>query len=191
MNQILDKLKQYPVAVLAVLSILVCVGAIVTRGSAVDELTTQEDELSSRLRTISANAKNSKDLEADVVALDAYVGAINERLFDRDERSINTDFFYSFEDDLEILISDVKQIDGVDAALSKGGPHELKMYSAISYDVKVVGSFREILAFLHEVHSVDALLRVGAFEVSSADGTEGTARKLAAKLNIVALAAKE
>ena len=191
MNQILDKLKQYPVAVLGVLAILLCVGAIVLRGGAVDELTVKEEEVSSRLRIINGNIKNSKNLEEDVAALDVYVAAINGRVFHREQRSMNTDFFYSFEDELDILISDVSQMAAVDVALDKGGPNELKLYSAISYDVKVEGSFKEILEFLHEIHSVDALLRVAEFEVKAVDGQGATPGKLAAKLRIVAFASKE
>jgi len=190
-NYFLDKLKQYPVAVFAVLAILLCVGAIVLRGGAVDELTVEEQELSSRLRTIGSNIKNSKNLEEDVAALDVYVAAINERLFNRKQRSINTDFFYSFEDELDILISDVSQIGSMDAALDKGGPNELKLYSAISYDVKIEGNFQEILEFLHQVHSVDALLRVAEFEVSKATGRGASPEELSARLRIIAFASKE
>ena len=191
MNQILDKLKQYPVAVLAVFAILLCVGANFLRGSVVDELTVKEQELSSRLQVISGNAKNAKNLEEDVAALDVYVAAINERVFHRKQRSINTDFFYSFEDELDILISDVIQMSTVDAALDRGGPNALKLYSSISYDVKVEGSFQEILEFLHKVHSVDALLRVAEFQVNAPDGKKVGSRSLSAELRIVALASKE
>ena len=191
MNQILDKLKQYPVAVLAVFAILLCVGANFLRGSVVDELTVKEQELSSRLQVISGNAKNAKNLEEDVAALDVYVAAINERVFHRKQRSINTDFFYSFEDELDILISDVIQMSTVDAALDRGGPNALKLYSSISYDVKVEGSFQEILEFLHKVHSVDALLRVAEFQVNAPDGKKVGSGSLSAELRIVALASKE
>ena len=191
MNQILDKLKQYPVAVLAVFAVLLCVGANFLRGSVVDELTVKEQELSSRLQVISGNAKNAKNLEEDVAALDVYVAAINERVFHRKQRSINTDFFYSFEDELDILISDVIQMSTVDAALDRGGPNALKLYSSISYDVKVEGSFQEILEFLHKVHSVDALLRVAEFQVNAPDGKKVGSGSLSAELRIVALASKE
>ena len=192
MNQVMDKLKQYPVAVIGVIVLLLCAGVTFLRSGLVEELTVQEDELAARIQTINGNAKNSKDLEQDVAALDAYVVSINERLFDRKQRSINTAFFYSFEDRLDIVISSVNQLAAENPALMKGGPNELKRYSAVSYDIDVSGSFQEILAFLYEIHSMrGALMRVAEFQVDVAAGQGATPGSLSAKLRLVVLAQKE
>ncbi|CAA6679521.1 MULTISPECIES: hypothetical protein [unclassified Lentimonas] len=191
MNQIMEKLKQYPIAIFGAVVLLVCAVVIFLRGSVVDELTAKEDELFGRLRTISSNAKNSKDLEQHVELIDRYVASIDERLFSRAQRSINTDYFYSFEDDLDILISDVSQTSAVAPSLIKGGPNALKLYSAISYDVRVDGRFQDILEFLYEIHKADALMRVTDFDVSAAMGAADSVVDLTAKLRIVVLAEKE
>lgn len=191
MNQIMQKLKQYPIAILGVVVLLVCVGFIFLRGGVVEELTTKEEELTGRLRTISSNVKNSKDLEKHVEMVDTYVASIDERLFSRKQRAINTDYFYSFEDDLDILISDVNQNSAEDASLIAGGPNELKLYSAISYDVQVSGRFQDLLEFLYEIDNADALMRVAEYEVSAAMAPASSVAGLAAKLRIVVLAEKE
>jgi len=187
MNQVMDKLKQYPIVVVSVVVILVCAVSAFLRGSVVEELTRSEDDLTKRILTINTNSKNSKDLEQDVEAVVASVAVIEERLFDREERSINTDFFYSFEDRLDVLISDVSQLTTEDASLIKGGPNELKLYSGVSYNVKVSGSFQAILKFLYEIHRMEALMRVATFDVVEGE-SEGL---LSANLRVVVLAQKE
>ncbi|MFQ3223930.1 MAG: hypothetical protein ACI8Z5_000169 [Lentimonas sp.] len=190
MSQFMDKLKQYPVAVVGVIVLLLCAGIALLRSGVVDELTIQEDELQARIGTIDRNVRNSKNLEQDVAALDAYVALIDERLFNRKQRSVNTNFFYSFEDTLDILISDVNQMAAEDPSLIKGGPNELKLYSGVSYEIRVDGSFQEILGFLYEIHNADALMRVAKCEVGVA-GSASAPGYLSAKLRVVVLAQQE
>ena len=104
MNVIIDKLRDYPIAVVGALVFIVCVAVVFVRGDVVPELSVQETELIARLRTINDNVIDSKDLEQDAESLLSYVASIDERLFNRNERSINTAFFYTYEDNLEIII---------------------------------------------------------------------------------------
>ena len=191
MSPIIDKLKQYPVAVIGAVVLILCVGVMFLRDGLVAELSAREADLMTHVRTISENARNSKNIEQDVAALEGYVASINERLFRRDELSINTDFFYSFEDSLAIEISGVSQLTFVDPALVKGGPKELTQYSAISYNINVSGTFQEILGFLYEIHRSDSLMRVANLKVAMATGKTAAPGALLAMLRIVVLAEKD
>ena len=187
MSLIIDKLKQYPVAVIGAVVLILCVGVAFLRSGVVAELSAQETELVARIQIVNENVKNSKNLEQDVEVLAAQVVLINERLFSRSERSINTDFFYSFEDRLDIQISAVNQLTSEDPALMKGGAKELTLYSGIIYDITVGGTFQEILGFLYEIQRVDSLMRVADFQVDIASGTGATPGALLAKLRVVVL----
>ena len=188
MSPIIDKLKQYPVAVIGAAVLLICVGVMFLRSNLVAELSAKETELIAHIQTINENVKNSKDLEQDRETLEGYVTSINERLFSRDERSINTNFFYAFEDTLDVRISDVNQLTVEDPALVKGGPNELTLYSGIIYEVSVSGTFQEILELLYEVHRLDSLMRVADFRVDVATGQGAAPGALFAKLRIIVLA---
>lgn len=191
MSPIVDKLKQYPVAVIGALVLILCVGVVFLRSGVVDELSAQEADLIARIRTINENVKNSKNLEQDVEVLMGHVASIDERLFSRSERSINTNFFYSFEDRLDIHISDVNQLTAEDPALMKGGAKELSLYSGIIYDITVRGTFQEILGFLYEIQKVDTLMRVADFQVANDTDNEAVPGSLLAKLRVAVLAEKE
>jgi hypothetical protein len=189
-NLILDKLKQYPFAVVCGGLLLVCMSVLLLRGGLLSELTEREAELSARIRTVDGNAKNSKGLEQQVEALEAYVEAIDTRLFDSRQRAINTNFFYSFEDRVNVLISSVSQLSAQAPALSKGGPNALKLHASILYEITLKGTFKEILGFIYEMYRVDPLIRVSDFEVHQADSTDAAVAALVAKLRVVVLARK-
>lgn len=188
MNQVVDQLKRYPIAVVAAVIVILCLGVGFLRGGVVEELSTQETELVARLRTINENVKNSKNLEQDAEALEGYVASIDERLFNRRARSINTAFFYSFEDKTDILISDVNQLSTEDPALIKGGPHELKLYSGISYEISASGTFQQILGFIYEIYKANSLMRVADLQLDVSKGQSGAPGALFARLRVIVLA---
>ena len=165
MNLIIDKLKEYPVAVISALVFIGCAVVVFMRGDLVAELSLRETELIAQIRTVNDNVIDSRNLEQDVESLQGYVAAIDERLFNRNERSININFFYSFEDKLDIIIANVSQLTIEEPALIKGGPNELSLYSGIVYEIRVGGTFQEILSFMYEIQQVDALMRIANFEV--------------------------
>jgi hypothetical protein len=185
-----DKMKQYPAAVVGALVLLLCVGGIYLRFDLVDQLSARESQLIKRMQTINQNIKNSKNLGTEVEVLSDQIITINERLFRRSARSMNTNFFYSFEDRLDIYISDVKQLAVESPALMKGGAKELTLYSGIMYDVTLIGTFQEILRFIYEVQKVDSLMRVADFEVTSATSPGAVPGALRGQLRIAVLAEK-
>ena len=190
MNLIIDKLRDYPIAVVGALVFIVCVAVVFVRGDVVPELSVQETELIARLRTINDNVIDSKDLEQDAESLLSYVASIDERLFNRNERSINTAFFYSYEDKLDIIISNVSQLTDEDPALIKDGPNELSLHSGIVYEIRVDGTFQEILEFMYEIQQADALMRIANFEVYASTAVGAAPGTLSAKLHVVVLAEK-
>ncbi len=190
MNLIIDKLRDYPIAVIGALVFVGCVAVVFVRGDVVADLSVQETELIARIQTINKNVIASKNLEQDVESLLGYVATIDERLFNRNERSINTAFFYSFENKLDIIISNVSQLTDEDPALIEGGPNELSLHSGIVYEVRVDGTFQEILGFMYEIQKADALMRITNFEVYVSTAQGAAPGTLSAKLRIVVLAEK-
>ncbi len=190
MNLIIDKLRDYPIAVIGALVFVGCVAVVFVRGDVVADLSVQETELIARIQTINKNVIASKNLEQDVESLLGYVATIDARLFNRNERSINTAFFYSFENKLDIIISNVSQLTDEDPALIKGGPNELSLHSGIVYEVRVDGTFQEILGFMYEIQKADALMRITNFEVYVSTAQGAAPGTLSAKLRIVVLAEK-
>lgn len=191
MNLILDKLKQYPLAVVCGVGFLVSVCVLFFRSSVLAELSAKEAELDSRIRVMDQNAKASKDLDQQLAILQEHVASIDERLFERSERAINTNFFYAFEGQIDVVISSVSQLTTEDPALVKGGPNELKLHSAILYDLIVKGTFQDILGFIYELYRVEPLIRVTDIKMDKVDGTDAELAGLVANMRVAVLSRKD
>jgi len=186
-NKIVRYLKNYPVAVLCFVVILICGLVIFIRGDVNIELNAKEAELNSRIRTIDRNVKNSKNLKEEVDEVKLLVDQIESRLFNRDQRAVNINFFYALEDRLGVRISNIGQMPAGDPIYSKGGPRELKLHSTIGYNISVTGQFDEILLFMYELHRVDPLIRVADFQIADS-GRQGASGALEARLRVIVLA---
>ncbi|MDG1242482.1 MAG: hypothetical protein P8R37_06420 [Opitutae bacterium] len=191
MNLIVVKLKKYPVALISTLVFIGCVIVVFVRGDVIADLSQQETEMIAQIRMINNNVTDSRNLDQDGESLRGYVAAIDQRLFNRNERSINTNFFYSFEDKLDITIADVSQLKIEQPTLMKGGPNELSLYSGIVYEIRVGGTFQEIIGFMYEIQRVNALARIANFEVYTATAQRAAPEALLAKLHVVVLAEKK
>jgi len=189
-SAIINKLKQYPLAVICLSLLLVFIVIIFLRGGVLDELSIVEADLNSRIRTIKENTKNAVDLEKDVEDLNLIVEQINARLFVRDERALNTDFFYALEKRVNVSDFNATQLAMADEAHDKGGPRELKLHSTIVFNIAFAGSFEETLRFFYELHRVDPLIRIADFQLSG--GARGNRLgNLDARLRVIVMAQKD
>jgi len=187
-HKLIRTLKEYPIAVLCAVVILVCSAAIFLRGGAALQLSAKEADLNSRIRTIDQNVKNAKGIREDVEEVELLVEQIEARLFNRDQRAVNINFFYDVEDRLGIRIANISQMPTEDALYSKGGVKELKLHSTISYNLSLNGTFQQILAFLYELHRVDPMIRVAGFQIAKGGARGSDGETLDARLRLVVLA---
>lgn len=188
-NKFIGTLKHYPLAVICFIVVAVCGVVIFLRSSSLSDLSAEEADLNSRIRTIDQNVKNSKDLEQQLEEVKLLVEQVEARLFNREQRAVNINFFYDLEDRLPVRIANISQIPSEDPAYTKGGPHELKLHSTIAYSISLNGQFDEILSFLYELYRVDPLIRVADFQMAAANrkAKEGG---LEARLRVIVLAEK-
>ncbi|MEM7790477.1 MAG: hypothetical protein AAF546_03665 [Verrucomicrobiota bacterium] len=189
-NSIVDKLKRYPLALLSLVCWIAIAIVIFLRGDALGNLESKENELSSSLRLVEGNAVSSKDLESQVERLEKDVEAIENRLFKKERRAINTDYLYSFEEDHDILIREVKLSEAEDSNHKKGGPNELKIKSAIVYNVSLTGGYQSFMEYIYSLYKSDAFIRIADLDITGTKNS-GTESSLQAKLRILVLSEKE
>jgi len=186
-NKLIRTLKEYPLALICVIVILICAAAIFLRGGAAMELSAKEADLNSRIRTIDQNVKNAKDLKKEVDEVKLLVEQVEARLFDRDQRAVNINFFYALEDRLDVRISNIAQMPSEDPIYAKGGPRELKLHSTIGYNISLNGQFDEVLTFFYELYKVDPLIRVADFQIAEASSRDTNRGLLEARLRVIVL----
>jgi len=187
---IVEKIKQYPVAVICAVVLLLLLVVVFMRSGVAAELALQEADLNSRIRTIDENIKNSKGLKQDTEKLVAMAGQIDEVLLKRYERAININFFYRLESDAGVIIADIAQLPTPDAIYAEGGPRKLERFSTLVYNISLTGSFTDLLEFLYQLEQADPLIRVADFYVSR-EGEELAGSSVEARLRVLVLAQKE
>lgn len=188
MALIIEKLKQNLWLSIGISVILICGVVNLLRANQLSRFAAREAELINQMDTINENKKKSQNIEQDIQELNASVASINERLFAEEERAINIDFFYSFEERLNVLISEVKQLEEKNPRYTKNGLDELKLYSVVTYSITVNGSFQEILRFLYEIQQVESIMRVTDFQIDGTGKNDSESGKLIAKLRVAVLA---
>ena len=189
-EKMIRTLKAYPLAVLSVLVFLICSAAILLRAGAVADLSVHEADLNLRIRTINQNVRNANNLDKDFEEIKRLVDQIEARLFKRDQRAVNINFFYALENRLNVRILNISQMPNEDSLYAKGGARELKLHSTITYNISLNGNFEDILLFLYELQRVDPLIRVVDFQISKDNAQEADEECLDARLRLIVLAEK-
>lgn len=189
-EKMIRTLKAYPLAVLSVLVFLICSAAILLRAGAVADLSVHEADLNLRIRTIDQNVRNANNLDKDFEEIKRLVDQIEARLFKRDQRAVNINFFYALENRLNVRILNISQMPNEDSLYAKGGARELKLHSTITYNISLNGNFEDILLFLYELQRVDPLIRVVDFQIAKDNAQEADEEYLDARLRLIVLAKK-
>lgn len=189
-EKMIRTLKAYPLAVLSVLVFLICSAVIHLRAGAVADLSVHEADLNLRIRTIDQNVRNANNLDKDFEEIKRLVDQIEARLFKRDQRAVNINFFYTLENRLNIRILNISQMPNEDSLYAKGGARELKLHSTITYNISLNGNFENILLFLYELQRVDPLIRVVDFQIAKDNAQEAYEECLDARLRLIVLAEK-
>jgi plasmid maintenance system killer protein len=189
-EKMIRTLKAYPLAVLSVLVFLICSAVIHLRAGAVADLSVHEADLNLRIRTIDQNVRNANNLDKDFEEIKRLVDQIEARLFKRDQRAVNINFFYALENRLNVRILNISQMPNEDSLYAKGGARELKLHSTITYNISLNGNFENILLFLYELQRVDPLIRVVDFQIAKDNAQEADEECLDARLRLIVLAEK-
>ena len=189
-EKMIRTLKAYPLAVLSVLVFLICSAAILLRAGAVADLSVHEADLNLRIRTIDQNVRNANNLDKDFEEIKRLVDQIEARLFKRDQRAVNINFFYALENRLNVRILNISQMPNEDSLYAKGGARELKLHSTITYNISLNGNFEDVLLFLYDLQRVDPLIRVVDFQIAKDNAQEADEEYLDARLRLIILAKK-
>lgn len=189
-SDLTDKLKQYPVASICTVLLVIFLVINFLRGGILDELSAKEVELEARIRVINSNIKNSDKIGEDAEVLNAIVEKINSLLFIPDERAVNVSFFYEFEEKAGVRIADINQQVQPDPIYGDKGPRKLNLHSTLVYEVTLQGSFKNTLRLLHELNRVDPLIRVADFQISRA-ASEASGDNVDTQLRVLVMAKKK
>lgn len=180
-QQLIAKLKQYPLAVICSLVILVMLGLSFVRSGNLPELNAQYDTLQNEAETVRQNSSNAVDLPANLSELEKLVENVDSRLIDADAITANYRYFLSLGER-----SNISYVADPPAATYKSST-SLKKYALAEFtNVSIRGQYEDVLNYLYLLRTGDYLLRVDFISISPKTG--GKKHEVVANLNIVGLA---
>ena len=142
------------------------------------DLESEIEQIDTRISTMLRNITNSAGLEEDIEVVKSQILELEERMFQSQELATNYNYFFNIEKSTNVSLSDLKQVEIVtgDANQKKHKmPNPIAdAYVKIRYDMRVNGTFRDLVNFMRTLEGGPSFYQLEKFRLSksSAGGSE-------------------
>jgi len=160
---IITQLKQYPVATLSGIVLLVLLGILGLRTSFAPDYQTQLEEAEERLQTIEANEDAARGLDQDIAEMREKIAFVEERLIDPQQPTPNKQYLLSMAQDYNVAMPDPRR--GADPPRGKRD-----QYSILVYNVSLSGDFNQLLTFIKAASEGYHICNITEMSLSPAAG---------------------
>lgn len=154
-QDIIKKLKLYPVASVAGIVTIALILAIYWRGMSHSAQQHRHEQAVEKWNQIEENVfKNSVNLETHLENAKLISHDVKERLIRSSELAKNYQYFYRFENSTGVKILTLQQQPTAPRPPGKKGNNEPKQkpqFSKVGYTMSATGGFHQTLAFLHAI----------------------------------------
>lgn len=186
---ILAKLKQYPVAVGAIVLTLLLAVALYVRKSGIPDMETEQEELQAQVSTFEDNAEAALNLEEQTEAMKTLASDIDSRTMLRAELTKNVAYFYDFEREGELEIDSIIQVPRGNLSRQQAREAEKARYETINFTIQVEGTYENLIRFAHDVRNGNKIVRIEDMGITPA-GSAANLALLRATLPVNALGRK-
>lgn len=163
-EQLIAKLKQYPLALICLLVVLVMFVLIFLRGDRLPTLEAEAQTLQQTVDVINTNSKNSVGLAQNVEQLQQLTENIDSRVIDPEAKTDNYRYFLAMAEKAEVQL--------VDPSMSKvASGAGMKVYPLVEYPLSVSGEFDNVLKFLYYLRTGRHIIRIDAMTLSPKEGS--------------------
>jgi len=156
--------KTYPVAIASAIGLLVFASLGFWRSSQANDL---KEELAAREQEserLTNNVRNSAKLNSQLEQMGTLTESIKSRLSNPGDLATNQQYFYKFESDNKVKLTDLHQLPP---------PRTTKklysFYSTVPYSLRATGDYEHILKFIRAIESGPrfAVINVATLDVSA------------------------
>lgn len=158
-EQLIAKLKQYPLAVGCALVILVMAVLTFLRGDRIVELEKEAQALQEKVDIINRNRENAVNLQANLDQLQALADNIDSRVIDPEANTDNYRYFLSMSEKAQVNL-----VDPSTGKVTEGAG--MKVYSLVQYPLSVSGQFENVLKFIYYLRTGDHIVRIDSMSLS-------------------------
>ncbi|MGF1484718.1 MAG: hypothetical protein ACFBZ8_10190 [Opitutales bacterium] len=191
-QDLVKKLKTYPLAVVGALLTVVVGGFGFVRSDVLPELRLRCDDLRHELSGYEANIRAGDSLQDDLLNAKGVVTKIERRLIDPEETIANLQYFLAFETSTGVDLSDprLSGITGGNYAAAatkgkKGKKPKATPFSEVSYNLDASGSYEDLLGLVHALQASRFFMRVDAINLRPSQSLEGGNMDMGLTLSIL------
>ncbi|MGE9296215.1 MAG: hypothetical protein ACQKBV_08030 [Puniceicoccales bacterium] len=154
-EELIAKLKQYPLAVGCGVIVLIAAVLIFLRGGRLEVLETEYEEKLAKSELMSSNVNNAVDLEAHVTQINELVASVDSRLVDAEARPENYRYFLRLAENSQVNLTD--QSTAKKAVAESSGN---SVYTTVTFDLVVSGEYKNVLRFLYNIRTGRYISRI-------------------------------
>lgn len=170
-EQLLTKLKQYPIAAIGGIATLILSVAIYFTMGSPDGLKVKDAELEARWNTMDANRTKAVNLTAELAKAKETVEAVGAKLVSIQNKTANYQYFYELEVASGATIINVFQEDSTRAAdPAKPSP---TLYNLMVVRLELQGTLEQVGTFFEKLYSGDRVVRIDNYTISSGSSDRG------------------
>lgn len=176
-QEVIAKLKQFPIAVAGIAVALLAGIVFSFRVGVVPELEKELNDAQKKLQTITRNSSQSVGLAQDTTQLETFTTQLDERTIDSTQRSTNINYFYGFEDQSNVRITSINQGNAILPPRKGTKPfNSLRRHAIVNISLEAEGAFRDLLNFAHNIRMGQKLTRISRFNFTAGSQTDPTMR---------------
>jgi Tfp pilus assembly protein PilO len=159
--------KKRPIVFVCGAVSLICVVLLYVRSSKIEDNQADYEAKSAEAAKILANVRNSTSLVEQVAEIQALSKEMNSRLVRTGQLAVNLQYFYKLEAENEVKLVDIRQ-NGAPAARGSN------LCVGVPYSVGVLGTFKQLMAFLNRVESGRHFCRFNSVNIATTTGGSAT-----------------
>lgn len=183
-QDLIEKLKRYPIPTTCGGIILVCFFAFYLRMNLLTDLEIENGEVQRQAQQVEQNINNGKLLAEHIEQMKAKTGDLDARLIKHSELATNLKYFYEIEATTHVSINDLRQ---VPPAAVRGAPKTI--LTGVNYALLITGRFHQVISYVNELEHGRHFYRLENFSLQrgredSAGRAPGTAGPVTMSLNL-------
>jgi hypothetical protein len=160
LQDLVEKLRRYPVPTSCGAIVLVCFFAFYLRMSLITDLEIENDNVQRQVQQVDQNLSNGRTLEKHILEMEAKVKEFDARVIKPAELANNLKYFYEIEASTHVSIADLRQSA---APPAKGASKSILI--GVDYSVLVTGRFDQVLSYLNELEHGRHFFRLESFNL--------------------------
>lgn len=170
--------KQYPIATVSLIVAAVAFGTVYFRWMGQPDMQSRLDSLRNQWVAIETNVfKNSVNLEEHLEYVKTISQDARDRFINRPELGRNYRYFYGIENETGVRITALEQLPPPPPAPQRRGRGQEReapppVYSGIGYSMTIVGTYRQVLSFLHALENGQHFYRLNTMTLQPQAASE-------------------